>query len=106
MEDYNGWTNKQTWNINMSYHAIFTDRAEEKKWDDVHHLADAFEALVNEQEYDNLNVSSLAKEAVGEYLERVDWVEIAQHYFEGYISEEDSENIIKIVDSLASKHST
>jgi hypothetical protein len=101
MKDYNDWTNKQTWNINMSYEAIFTDMAEEQEWDDVHQLADAFEALVNDREYDSLTVSSLAKDAVGEYLELVNWEEIAEHYFEGHISEQDREKIIKIVDSLS-----
>ena len=99
----NGWSNKETQNIDLRYEAIFTDMAEEQEWDDVHHLADTFEAVVNELDYDTLDVKSFAKEVVGEYLERVDWVELAEKYFVGSISEEDEDKIKQIVDSLSEK---
>jgi hypothetical protein len=99
----NGWSNKETWTIDLRYEAVFTDMAEEQEWDDVHHLADGFESVVNELDYDTLDVKSFAKEVVGEYLERVDWVEIAEKYFVGSISEEDKDKIEQIVDSLNNK---
>ena len=87
----NGFTNKETWNIRLRYHDIFENMAEEQKWNDVQHMADGFEALVNELDYDTLDVNSFAKEAVGEYLERVDWVDIAEHYFVAQEEEQEEE---------------
>jgi len=77
--NYNGWTNKPTWNINLTYGECFRNMAEEQEFDDVEHLADSFEALVNELEFDGLKAGSLAEQAVGEYLDAVAWEEIAQH---------------------------
>lgn len=91
--DYNGWTNKQTWNINLSYGEIFANMAEEQEYDDCAHMADSFESLVNELEFEGLRSCSLAHQAVGEYLDQVNWEEIASHYFEE--KEEESEEDIK-----------
>jgi hypothetical protein len=78
-EEYNGWTNKQTWNINLTYQDCFEDMAQSQSWDDLDHLADALENLVDELEYSSLIDGSLAQQAVGEYLDRVNWMEIAEH---------------------------
>jgi len=77
---YNGWTNKQTWNINLTYGEVFTSMCEEQQFDDVDHLAEAFESMVDELEFQDLRDGSLAHQAVGEYLNLVDWTEIAEHY--------------------------
>ena len=97
MSDYNGWTNKQTWNINLIYHEVFANMCEEQKFDDVTHLADAFESIVDELEFSHLPDGSLARQAAGEYLDRVNWEEIAAHYVEDFdlFKEEDSEEDIK-----------
>ncbi len=91
--DYNGWTNKQTWNINLTYEEIFANMAKEQEYDDVEHMADSFESLVNELEFEGLRSCSLAHQAVGEYLDQVNWEEIASHYFEE--KEEESEEDIQ-----------
>lgn len=80
-KDYNGWTNKQTWNINLMYSEIFETMAEEQEYDDVDHMAESFEALVSELEFEGLKENTLAHYAVGEYLDQVNWEEIAEHYF-------------------------
>ena len=85
--EYNGWTNKQTWNINLQYREIFAYMAEERKYDDVDHMADSFESLVDELETDGLKSNTLAAYAVSEYLEQVNWVEIAEHYYEAPVEE-------------------
>lgn len=77
--DYNGWTNKQTWNINLTYNEVFTTMCQEQEYDDVEHLADSFEQLVDELEFSGLREGTLAHQAVGEYLDQVNWQEIAEH---------------------------
>ena len=75
--DYNGWTNKQTWNINLTYNEVFTTMCQDQEYDDVEHLANSFEQLVDELEFAELREGSLAHQAVGEYLDQVNWREIA-----------------------------
>jgi hypothetical protein len=90
---FNGFTNKQTWSINLTYSEVFINMAEEQEYDDVEHMADSFESLVDELEFNELRVGTLAHQAVGEYLEAVNWEEIAGHYF--VEKEEESEEDIK-----------
>lgn len=90
---YNGWTNKETWNINLIYGEIFANMAEEQEYDDVEHMADSFESLVNELEFEGHRPVSLAHQALGEYLDQVNWEEIASHFFEE--KEEESEEDIQ-----------
>lgn len=95
--DYNGWTNKQTWNINLLFNGIFHDIAEGEV-EDVNHLADAFESLVDEIEFEGLREGTLAHQAVGEYLDQVNWTEIAEHLAADcdlFLEVEDSEEDIK-----------
>ena len=67
--------------------------AEEQEYDDVEHMADSFESLVDELEFEGLRAGTLAHQAVGEYLDQVNWEEIASHYFEE--KEEESEEDIQ-----------
>lgn len=87
-----GWSNKQTWNINMMYEETFANMAEEQEYDDVQHMADSFQSLVNELEFDYLKENTLAYDAVGTYLNAVDWEEIAAHYYEEPQAEEPEED--------------
>ena len=82
--EYNGWTNKQTWNINLQYGEIFDSMCEDQEFDDLEHLANAFESLVNELEFENLKCGTLAHQAVGEYLDAANWEEIAKHYAQDF----------------------
>jgi hypothetical protein len=96
--DYNGWTNRQTWNINLTYDEIFRSMCEEQTFGDVFDLADAFEAIVEELEFQPLKDGSLAFQAVGEYLDQVNWNEIAEHFAADcglFLETEDTEDDIK-----------
>jgi hypothetical protein len=100
---YNGWTNKQTWNLSIRYEEIFASLVEESKFEDVDCLADAFECLVDELEFEGVKENSLAYDALGAYLSEVNWEEIASHYFKEELSEHDRDIMQQIADSLASK---
>lgn len=89
---YNGWTNRQTWSINLTYNEIFTNMCEEQTFSDVEQLADAFESLVDELVFEGVKENSLAWQALGEYLYEVNWEEIANHYAEDFdLFEEEEE---------------
>jgi hypothetical protein len=82
--DYNGWTNKQTWNINLMYSEIFSNMCEEQEFNDQDHVAEAFESIVNELEFDGVTEHTLAHNALSEYLNQVNWKEIAECYVADY----------------------
>ena len=101
---YNGWSNKQTWALNLRYEGCFESMAEEQEFDDVNHMASAMEALVDELEYDGLKEGSLAYDAVGEYLDAVNWEELAGKWFQGgEISDDDAEHLAELRDMLAAE---
>lgn len=89
--EYSGWQNVETWNINMLYSEIFLNMAEEQEYEDLESMADSFESLVEELEYEGVRKGSLAESALSAYLNRVDWEEIAGHYFEEKEEEEESD---------------
>ena len=76
-----GWSNFETWALVLRYEECFLSMADEQEYDDVEQMADSFQSLVNELEFDSLRENSLAHEAVGTFLDRVDWEEIAEHFF-------------------------
>lgn len=76
---YNGWTNRQTWWVNLRYKETFAAMAEEQGFADLNNMADAFQMLLNDLEFDGLEENSLAYEAVDEYLTAVDWEELAHN---------------------------
>lgn len=84
---YNGWSNQQTWNIQMTYEETFRSICEDQKdqFDDVRDIAAAFESIVSELEFETLREGSLAYYAVGDYLTKVNWLEIAEHIGEEFI---------------------
>ena len=90
-QTYSGWSNIQTWNINMMYEEMFANMVEEQKFDDVEHLADAMQQIVSELELDGLKPGGLAENAVGLFLDRVDWQELAEHFYVEEAPGEDDE---------------
>lgn len=88
-KEYNGWQNVETWNINLMYEEIFLNMAEEMEYEDLESMADSFKSLVEELEYEGVKPGSLAESVLSAYLHRVDWEEIAEHYFEEPAVEEE-----------------
>ena len=95
MSNFNktGWSNHETWNVNVLYGEIFSNMAEEQEYEDLEHMANSFESLVEELEYEGVQFKSgsLAESALSAYLHRVDWEEIAEHYFEEKKEEDEVE---------------
>lgn len=71
----NGWTNYQTWNVALWYGDVFADMAGEQK---LH--GEYLKDLVAEMEMDKIPESSLAADIMNEFLQKVDWDSIADHY--------------------------
>ena len=80
--EYNGWTNYETWNLNLMYESFFQSFASEQRFKDESALAEALESAIEEIELEQLNENSLAHFAVSEYLDQINWQEIAKHYIE------------------------
>jgi hypothetical protein len=89
--DCNGFTNHETWNINLMYEEVFINMAEEQEYEDLESMADFFKSLVEELEYEGVKPGSLAESLLRMYLHQVDWEEIAGHYFEEAVEEEEVE---------------
>ena len=83
-KECNGWRNRQTWNTNLMYEEIFRNMCEEQEFNDQDHVAEAFESIVNELEFDGVTENTLAHNVLYEYLHQVDWKEIAEHYAADY----------------------
>ena len=103
-QNYNGWTNKQTWHINLMYQDIFGTMSGEQEYDDIEYMADSFKNLVDELEFNGLREHSLAYQAVGEFLDQVNWEEIAAHYYgdtEEILGDEDDDRYEAMAQRLA-----
>ncbi len=101
---YSGWTNKESWNINLMYSEVFVNLCEEQEYDDVDHMADSFESLVDELEFEGVTENTLAHNVLSEYLHQVDWKEIAEHYaadFDLFKEEDEEKDMEELRDLLA-----
>ena len=103
-QEYNGWTNRETWNINLTYNEIFASMCEDQTFGDLECLADAFEMIVDELEFNDLKVGTLAHQAVGDYLNAVNWQELAETYaadFNLFVEDAEEQDIKGLKELLA-----
>ena len=83
-EKYNGWTNRETWLVNLWYGDYFTEAAEETGRG---FTADEVKEIVEETVYNDLlhfkiganRNSGLLADIIGGSLARINWQEIAEH---------------------------
>lgn len=86
MSTYNGWTNYETWRINLEVvdgmtiadfgfdlHDVDTDEVAETE-----RLAEGIESYADEVVLGE-TPEGLARDLAADFLNRVDWVEIAEH---------------------------
>ena len=71
----NGWTNYQTWTISLWYGDVFADMANDQPL-----MGEYLEEMVAEMEMHKIPESSLAADIMNEFLRKVDWDSIADHY--------------------------
>ena len=87
MSTYNGWTNYETWRVNLE---IFdgTD-LEDMSWDgmDTSDLANALQEYAQEIVFLECNEKSLAYSYAMAFLSEVNWYEIAEHLLEDFKQE-------------------
>ncbi len=90
-ENCNGWSNSETWNINLRFEQIFKYMANVNNYKSSEDMAEAFENVVFELELGNLKASDFVREIVDEYLNEVDFEEIAGHFYEETEEEEEED---------------
>lgn len=79
MTTYNGWTNYETWCVNLWYDGVFTNVAEQFR-DDVSGFAQYIEEYVMETIEGVKPEGNVLADLVNAALSRVSWHEIADHY--------------------------
>ena len=92
MSGYNGWTNYETWRINLEMldgmtasDFGFNDRDLQAGYDSVERLAQALEMHVCELV--EMDAKGFALDLAHSFLARVDWEEIAQHMVDEVVAE-------------------
>jgi hypothetical protein len=91
---YNGWTNYETWRTNLELidgydvsdfmndnRYVFPDDRDQAVADLSRHFSDFAHEVISEQ------ASGWAYDLAVNFLARVDWDEIAEHYVDDYIAE-------------------
>ena len=98
---YNGWTNYETWLVNLWYDDFFNDDAQRiydeaeadkystRKEVATQSLADYIEETV--KEFSNIPDTGLVADLLGAAFSDVNWYEIAEHYIDEADKEEEPE---------------
>lgn len=74
---YNGWTNYETWRVNLE----MFDGTEPRSCIDAYHLGQEFKAYA-EEAIEQSSAPGLARDYALAFLSDVNWREIAAHYIE------------------------
>lgn len=90
MTTYNGWTNYETWRVNLEVidaaadfwiEAIeyYMEEGDATLEEATHMLADAMQENTEEFAYEGTEDNVIAESVITTYLQAVSWLEIAQH---------------------------
>jgi hypothetical protein len=90
MSDYNGWTNYETWRVNLELIDGLDPR--DMGWGEMGKadLKDALKEYVNEI-LDSSSSEGIALDYARAFISSVDWWQIARHMIEAYPNEEEIE---------------
>ena len=80
MSDYNGWTNYETWNVNLWLSEYFDGIASECDSCTYGELADLLESSFNRLYADEIPTMGPLADLLGAAISSVNWYEIAEHY--------------------------
>ena len=86
-EKYNGWTNYETWKVNLE---LVDSEYLGECLSDYDNFSDFIKLLkysVQEIAFKGLEDNSIASSAVSSMMSRVNWTEIAEHIQEAYAEE-------------------
>ena len=76
--EYNGWTNYETWLLNLWFGDAFTDMQEEGVQLDAQYLQDYVEEILLSQ--GQLPETGFAADIMNAAMRQVDWEDLASHY--------------------------
>ena len=76
--EYNGWTNYETWLVNMWYGDIFADKQEEGTEIDAEYIQSFVEEMLESD--GSLTDFGFAADIMNAALREVDWEDLASHY--------------------------
>lgn len=100
----NGWTNYETWNVNLWFDDAFTEEAHDcaanakgdkyfsARENATRDLADIIEEFVREQAGEYTAEASFVSDLLGAALSSVDWYEIAETYISDIPDDEFGDN--------------
>jgi len=76
--EYNGWTNYETWLVNMWYGDIFADMQNEREDTSAQSLEDFVTSMLEDQ--GQLPDHGFAADIMNAAMRQVDWEDLASHY--------------------------
>lgn len=77
---YNGWTNKETWLVNMHYGDIVQEQIEEAGHMEAEEIREFVEHVALECEAMHCLPSGLLMDFINDSFSEVNWHELAEHY--------------------------
>lgn len=75
---YNGWSNYETWNVGLWFGDMFADYANEGQDMNADYLQSTVEEILASE--GQLPDYGLAADIMNNFLRKVDWEELAEHY--------------------------